>query len=93
MFMEKTMLAMDPLKTKSMKASLDSRGSAVGILADSLEKAIRNPEYRSALSRGDACIATPYHPATGYSVGTAMGRNRLIYTLADYAIVVASDAE
>ncbi len=28
-----------------------------------------------------------------FSVGAAMGRNRLIYTLADYASVVASDAE
>jgi predicted Rossmann fold nucleotide-binding protein DprA/Smf involved in DNA uptake len=79
--------------TISMKASLESRGFAVGILADSLEKAIRFPEYRSALSKGDACLATPHHPAAGFSVGAAMGRNRLIYTLADHAIVVASDVE
>jgi predicted Rossmann fold nucleotide-binding protein DprA/Smf involved in DNA uptake len=79
--------------TISMKASLESRGFAVGILADSLEKAIRIPEYRSALSKGDACLATPHHPSAGFSVGAAMGRNRLIYTLADHAIVVASDAE
>jgi predicted Rossmann fold nucleotide-binding protein DprA/Smf involved in DNA uptake len=75
----------------SMKASLDSRGFAVGILADSLEKAIRIPEYRAALGRGDACLVTAFHPAAGFSVGAAMGRNRLIYTLADHAIVVASD--
>jgi predicted Rossmann fold nucleotide-binding protein DprA/Smf involved in DNA uptake len=79
--------------TISMKASLESRGFAVGILADSLEKAIRIPEYRSALSKGDACLVTAFHPAAGFSVGAAMGRNRLIYTLADHAIVVASDAE
>ena len=78
--------------TISMKASLENRGFLVGILADSLEKAIRIPEYRSALSRGDACFVTAYHPAAGFSVGAAMGRNRLIYTLADHAIVVASDA-
>ena len=79
--------------TISMKASLESRGFAVGILADSLEKTIRIPEYRSALSKGDACLATSHNPAAGFSVGAAMGRNRLIYTLADHAIVVASDAE
>ena len=79
--------------TISMKASLESRGFAVGIIADSLEKTIRIPEYRQALGKGDACLATPYHPAAGFSVGAAMGRNRLIYTLADHAIVVASDAE
>ena len=37
-------------------------------------------------------MVTPYSPSAGFSVGAAMGRNRLIYTLADYAIVVASDA-
>lgn len=79
--------------TLSMNAALAARGSAVGILADSLEKAIRDPENRTAISRGDLCLATPYSPSAPFSVGTAMGRNKLIYTLADYAIVVASDAE
>lgn len=77
----------------SMNAALTSRGTAVGILAESLEKAIRNPDNREAIYRGDLCLATPYSPSAPFSVGTAMGRNKLIYTLADYAIVVASDAE
>jgi predicted Rossmann fold nucleotide-binding protein DprA/Smf involved in DNA uptake len=77
----------------SMNAALESRGTAVGILADSLERAIRNPENRAAIQRGDLCLVTPYAPNAGFSVGAAMGRNRLIYTLADYAMVVASDAE
>jgi predicted Rossmann fold nucleotide-binding protein DprA/Smf involved in DNA uptake len=78
--------------TLSMKAALEARGSAVGILADSLEKAIRPPEIKGVLKRGDLCLVTPYSPDAGFSVGAAMGRNRLIYCLADYAIVVASDA-
>ncbi len=81
------------MDTLSMNAALEARGSAVGILADSLEKTIRNTEVCSALGRGDLCLATPYSPKAGFSVGAAMGRNRLIYCLADYAIVVASDAE
>jgi DNA processing protein len=79
--------------TLSMNAALDARGSAVGILPDSLERAIRDARARSALNSGDLCLATPYSPDAGFSVGAAMGRNRLIYCLADYAIVVASDAE
>ncbi len=79
--------------TLSMNAALEARGSAVGILADNLEMAIRHPEIRHALERGDLCLVTPYSPNAGFSVGAAMGRNRLIYCLADYAIVVASDAE
>lgn len=77
----------------SMKASLSARGYAVGILSNDLERAIRDPEYRSAIRSGNLCLATPYSPSAPFSVGTAMGRNKLIYTLADYAIVVASDAE
>lgn len=77
----------------SMKTALDNRGFVVGLLADSLTKAIRVSEYRSAISRGDMCVVSAYHPEAGFSVGAAMGRNRLIYALADFAIVIASDAQ
>ena len=76
-----------------MQAALQSRGYGVGILADSLEKAIRNPMYREALKQGDLCLATPSSPNAPFSVGAAMGRNKLIYALATYAVVVASDSE
>ena len=77
--------------TISMDSALEARGTAVSVLADSLERAVKS--RKEALSRGDLCLVTPYSPNAGFSVGAAMGRNRLIYTLADYAIVVASDAE
>jgi predicted Rossmann fold nucleotide-binding protein DprA/Smf involved in DNA uptake len=77
--------------TISMDSALETRGTAVSVLADSLERAIKI--RKEALSRRDLCLLTPYSPNAGFSVGAAMGRNRLIYTLADYAIVVASDAE
>lgn len=77
--------------TVSMDAALEARGTAVGVLADSLERHVK--VQKEALSRGDLCLVTPYNPNAGFSVGAAMGRNRLIYCLADYAIVVASDVE
>jgi predicted Rossmann fold nucleotide-binding protein DprA/Smf involved in DNA uptake len=79
--------------TIGLNTALEARGSAVGILADSLEKAVRAYRDSPAFARGDLCLASPYLPDSGFSVGAAMGRNRLIYTLADYAVVVASDAE
>lgn len=79
--------------TISMDAALAARGTAVGLLADSLEKAVRDPDNKAAIARGHLCLATPYSPNAPFSVGLAMGRNRLIYTLADYAIVVASDVD
>jgi predicted Rossmann fold nucleotide-binding protein DprA/Smf involved in DNA uptake len=77
--------------TLSMDSALEARGTAVGVLAEGLERTVRG--QKEALRRGDLCLVTPYSPSAGFSVGAAMGRNRLIYTLADYAIVVASDAE
>ena len=76
----------------SMDACLEARGTAVGVMANQMETAIRKPEYRTAIQRGDLCLIIPYLPSAPFNVGLAMGRNRLIYTLADYAIVVASSA-
>jgi predicted Rossmann fold nucleotide-binding protein DprA/Smf involved in DNA uptake len=76
----------------STQAALEARGTAVGILAHSLEKAIRAPDARPKLVSGDLALVTPYSPNAGFSVGAAMGRNKLIYALADYALVIASDA-
>ncbi len=77
----------------SMQACLESGGNVVGVLADSLEKAIRAPLSRRALSDEQLTLLTPYTPKAPFSVGAAMGRNKLIYALADYALIVASDAE
>jgi predicted Rossmann fold nucleotide-binding protein DprA/Smf involved in DNA uptake len=79
--------------TLSTTAALEARGSAVSILAHSLEQTIKESTLRKAIDRRDLCLVSPYSPDAGFSVGTAMGRNKLIYCLADYAIVVASDAE
>jgi DNA processing protein len=77
--------------TLSMDSALEARGTAVGVLAENLEKAARN--RKDAFQSGDLCLVTPYSPNAEFSIGAAMGRNRLIYCLSDYAIVVASDAE
>lgn len=76
----------------STKAALEARGTAVGVLAHSLEQAIRASDVRPRLMTGDLALVTPYSPSAGFSVGSAMGRNKLIYTLADYALVIASEA-
>jgi predicted Rossmann fold nucleotide-binding protein DprA/Smf involved in DNA uptake len=73
-------------------AAIAARGSAVSVLAHSLEQVVRAPETRSAVACGDLALVTPYVPNAGFSAGAAMGRNKLIYALADYALVVASDA-
>ena len=39
---------------------------------------------------GLATLVSPFEPSTGFSAGAAMARNKLIYALADVAVVVSS---
>jgi predicted Rossmann fold nucleotide-binding protein DprA/Smf involved in DNA uptake len=75
----------------AMQAALEAGGDAVGILADSLVRTIRQPDVREFVTDGRLVLLTPYRPDNGFSVGAAMGRNKIIYGAADYAVVVASD--
>jgi predicted Rossmann fold nucleotide-binding protein DprA/Smf involved in DNA uptake len=75
----------------AMAAALEAGGVAVGVLADSLERTIRQPDLRQLLLDARLVLVTPYAPTAGFSVGAAMGRNKIIYGLADFAIVVSSD--
>jgi predicted Rossmann fold nucleotide-binding protein DprA/Smf involved in DNA uptake len=77
----------------AMGAALASGGSAAGLLADSLEKAVRASDVRAAIEESHLVLATPYSPQASFNVGTAMARNKLIYALSDFALVIASDAE
>ena len=75
----------------AMRGAQDAGGNVVGILADSLERAAVRREHREALMNGRLALICPYDPAARFSVGHAMQRNKLIYALADAALVVNSD--
>jgi predicted Rossmann fold nucleotide-binding protein DprA/Smf involved in DNA uptake len=77
----------------AMGAALVAGGSAVGMLADSLEKARRATDARAAVEDGKLTLATSFSPGASFSVGLAMARNKLIYALADFGLIIASDAE
>ena len=75
----------------AMRGALQAGGKVVGILADGLEKAAVRREHREALMNGRLVLMCPYDPAARFNVGHAMQRNKLIYALADAALVVNSD--
>ena len=75
----------------AMRGALEAGGNVVGILADSLERIVVRREHRDALNDGRLALISPYDPAARFSVGHAMRRNKLIYALADAALVVDSD--
>jgi predicted Rossmann fold nucleotide-binding protein DprA/Smf involved in DNA uptake len=72
----------------AMLGALDAGGTAIGVLADSLTKTAVNSKYRSNIKDGRLILVSSYDPEAGFSTGNAMGRNRYIYALADYALVV-----
>lgn len=77
----------------AMRGALDAGGRVVGVLAEGLEQAVMNREHRRFLMDGQLVLVSPYDPGAGFNVGHAMQRNKLIYALADAALVVNSDYE
>ncbi|MGH2584876.1 MAG: DNA-processing protein DprA [Dehalococcoidia bacterium] len=74
----------------SMLGALDAGGCAVGILAESLDQALRDSEAAQFIRNDQLALVTMFHPSAGFSVGNAMARNKLLYCLADLAVVVSS---
>ncbi len=75
----------------AMSSALESGGVVVGVLADTLLKRSVSRDARGALADGRLLLISPYYPEAGFNVGNAMGRNKLIYALADYGLVVSAD--
>lgn len=75
---------------QAMRAAIEHGGFAVGVLADSLERIIREPECRGFLLDRRLCLVTPFHFSMHFTVGNAMSRNRLIYCLSQIAFIAAA---
>ncbi|MDA1283138.1 MAG: DNA-processing protein DprA [Chloroflexi bacterium] len=75
----------------AMRGALEAGGTAVGILADGLERASIERDNRGFLLDGKLVLISPFDPSSGFNVGHAMQRNKLIYALSDAALVVRSD--
>jgi predicted Rossmann fold nucleotide-binding protein DprA/Smf involved in DNA uptake len=79
--------------TFAMQGGLEAGGVAIGLIVDPLERMVRRRELREFLERGSLVLATPFHPNARWHAGNAMRRNRLIYALAEAAVVVATSAD
>jgi len=77
----------------AMRGALMVGGRVVGVLADSLERAVLNRDYQRFMEDQQLVLVSPYDPAAGFNVGNAMRRNKYIYALSDAALVVCSDLE
>ncbi len=75
----------------SMNAALDAGGATIGVLAENLLKKSVERSARQAIADGRLLLLSPYHPNARFTVGTAMGRNKLIYAMSDYGLVVSAE--
>jgi predicted Rossmann fold nucleotide-binding protein DprA/Smf involved in DNA uptake len=75
----------------AMASALEAGGIVIGVLSDTLLRRSVTREARNALADGRLLLVSPYHPEAGFTVGNAMGRNKLVYALADYGLVVSAE--
>ena len=78
---------------EAMLAALEAGGKVIGILADNLGRATVSGKYRQAIRDGRLALISACAPEAGFQVGNAMARNKLIYALSDYALVVCTEVE
>lgn len=81
------------IDSESMQATVDQGGRAVGVLAEGLGRASVAPRYHDAILDGHLTLISPYEPDSRWFAYTAMDRNKLVYGLADAALVVSSGDE
>jgi predicted Rossmann fold nucleotide-binding protein DprA/Smf involved in DNA uptake len=75
----------------AMEGAIVAGGRSVGVLAESLEGMLRKREVQELVRESQLILLTQELPDTPFSVPIALARNRLIYALAEFAVVVSSD--
>jgi predicted Rossmann fold nucleotide-binding protein DprA/Smf involved in DNA uptake len=73
-----------------MAGALDARGTAIGVVSDRLADIPTMSSWRRALLAGDLCMISAVDPESRFTAANAMARNKVIYGLAERAVVVRS---
>ena len=71
--------------------SNQSDGTTIIVVADSMERKIRKKETRDAIMRKQTLIISPFRPDMPFQAYAAMERNKYVYALSDYVVVISSD--
>ena len=75
----------------AQNSALRAGGKAIAVLSNSMETSIKQRENREAIVAGRLLLLSATHPKAPFTVYNAMDRNKYIYTLSRYAVVVSSD--
>ncbi len=77
----------------AVNESIKQGGFNIAIVADNLLKKSLERDNRNAIANQQLLLLSSFHPQAHFTVGSAMGRNKLIYAMADYALVVSAEAK
>lgn len=75
----------------AMLESLNAGGTVVGVLADSLLKSAVVKKYRGGIREQRLVLVSAFSPEASFNVGNAMGRNKHIYALADFGLIINAE--
>lgn len=74
----------------SQDTALKAGGKVIAVLSDGLSNKLKSREAREAVLQNKLLLFSAAHPTAHFSVYSAMDRNKYIYALADFAVVVSS---
>ena len=74
----------------AQETALVEGGQVISVLSNGLATTIRNKANREAILKKQLLLVSPYHPQARFSVGAAMGRNKLIYALSYFAVAISA---
>lgn len=72
-----------------LNAAWTSGGFVLAVLAEGVRRAIRRRGLRQIIADEQGAILSAVHPDAGFSVGAAMGRNKLVYAASELTVVAA----
>jgi predicted Rossmann fold nucleotide-binding protein DprA/Smf involved in DNA uptake len=72
----------------AMQGAAQAGGAVIGVLANDLLKSSLHRQHRAQLQQGRLVLVSAVYPEAAFNAGTALARNKIIYTLADQALVV-----
>lgn len=76
--------------TIAQDMALTNGGNVVSVLSNGLEQAIRRRETRNYILNDKLLLLSPFHPKATFRAYNAMDRNKYVYGLANYAVVVSA---
>jgi len=78
---------------EAMLAALAEGGKVVGILSNNLGRLTVSGKYRQAIRNGQLVLISACAPEARFQIGNAMARNKLIYALSEWSLVVCTETK